>query len=286
MPVLFSKYAFPIPFVSPLQVLLQEHEGSLDEDGHSASDLLEVHLDGPSTESDVAKAVDFESKLGVPGLSCQVRQLQLTDFSRRCVETWVRWHGRRFGCYRKRKDIGVARDKNLLNKGSFAAVQARQRNAVRKLLSEKVSGESLQSNLLGCKLDVYANRSTGSALNDKMQRFQKLTAEKKTEKARWRDRDNDKPMPMLRRADVFTKNNSVFAVPKSFAVLDLTGEAAHTVAMPGKMTKPKLGPGKASIEEIQQCQLMLVHNVEAFEQMILGTLVCLQKKIDSIDFVF
>ena len=54
--------------------------------------LLELNQEGPRREEDMFTAVG-----GV---------LLFTDFSRACELQWVRKHGRRFACYKQRKDTG------------------------------------------------------------------------------------------------------------------------------------------------------------------------------------
>ena len=54
--------------------------------------LLELSQEGPEREEDM-----FTQGDGV---------LLFTEFSRACAQEWIRTHGRRFGCYEKRKDAG------------------------------------------------------------------------------------------------------------------------------------------------------------------------------------
>ena len=65
----------------------------LDADVYSA--LLEMNLDGPQTEPEM-----FIASASTPGV------FHLADFSRACAQQWVLQHGRRFTCYKVRKDTG------------------------------------------------------------------------------------------------------------------------------------------------------------------------------------
>ena len=56
--------------------------------------LLELNQEGPEREADMFTK---EAEGGV---------LLFTEFSRACAQEWIRTHGRRFACYRKRKDEG------------------------------------------------------------------------------------------------------------------------------------------------------------------------------------
>ena len=53
--------------------------------------LLELNQEGPRREEDMFEAVGGA--------------LLFTDFSRACARHWVRTHGRRFACYKRRADI-------------------------------------------------------------------------------------------------------------------------------------------------------------------------------------
>ena len=77
------------------------------------SGLLEIHLDGPQVESEM-----FASTDGV---------LLLTDFSRACAQQWILQHGRRFACYKVRKDKGCRHPHR--KKGTDRAVQMLAREA-------------------------------------------------------------------------------------------------------------------------------------------------------------
>ena len=82
---------------------------------------FEIWADGPKAELDLA--VPAEPRDSCPAES----RILLTDFSRRCATLWLAKHGRRFSCYKERKDKGVRT--HLRYKGSLAAVKAGQRQA-------------------------------------------------------------------------------------------------------------------------------------------------------------
>ena len=100
-----------------LTQVLASHVGPLDQDGSTASALLEVSCEGPTTEAELAFRRVACSPPGVacpplrwpggvrnplegravPGEACS--GLLFTEFTRRCAELWVAHHGRRFCVY-------------------------------------------------------------------------------------------------------------------------------------------------------------------------------------------
>ena len=71
--------------------VLQEHSGSLAEDGSTTWDLVEVNIDGPKSESELFTQ------------STDDGPLLLTAVSRRCAKLWLEQHGRRFLVQRRRR---------------------------------------------------------------------------------------------------------------------------------------------------------------------------------------
>ena len=82
---------------------------SLDECSMNAQSLLEIRLEGPACEEDVAAPCTL-GNCAPPGgvtpgsvpetIHCS-SVWELTPFSRRCADIWVQWHGRRFCIYTK-----------------------------------------------------------------------------------------------------------------------------------------------------------------------------------------
>jgi len=64
-------------------------------------------------------------------------KLQFTEFSKRCQELWISRFGRRFGCYKLRKDKGVSQEKIM---GTQQAVKDGQVAAVKQLLKLSKGG--------------------------------------------------------------------------------------------------------------------------------------------------
>ena len=98
------------------------HGGGVGGEVSWAEVCFEIWADGPKAELDLAVPAE-------PRDSClaELQVLRLTDFSRRCATLWLAKHGRRFSCYKERKDKG---GKTLHRyTGSLAAVQAGQRKA-------------------------------------------------------------------------------------------------------------------------------------------------------------
>ena len=88
---------------------------------------LEIAREGPKTEDEM-----FTRDIQKPNV------LLLTDFSRRCAELWRCLHGRRFACYKQRRDKGK-RNTGLRLRGSMKAVGIMQQQATRVL--EKMARE-------------------------------------------------------------------------------------------------------------------------------------------------
>lgn len=130
----------------------------------------------------------------MPGTSSRVRKLQLTDFSRQCLELWIQRHGRRFRCYIKRAVTGVTRGSS--NLGTFEAVKKRQGEATASLLQKEKPGSSVD--FAGHKLQVYAQASSSS--KDLLRKFGDLTQQREPSKSSW---DSSIPSPPLRRSIVF-----------------------------------------------------------------------------------
>ena len=76
-----------------LEDVLEKHCGPLEDSGATAAHCLELNVDGPRTESEIAVRLDPRGPL------------VLTDFGRECAQLWVQQHGRRFSCYQKRKEV-------------------------------------------------------------------------------------------------------------------------------------------------------------------------------------
>jgi len=87
--------------------ILNKHDGPMDEDGKTASALMDVHLDGPQTESGMFTRADPGAAPLVPRMPRSRRRglrqppwenlgWQFTRFSRECAKLWVQLNGRRF----------------------------------------------------------------------------------------------------------------------------------------------------------------------------------------------
>ena len=79
---------------------------------------------------EIAEDLREEEQLFSKGV---VGELLLTDFSRECAKLWVDSHGRRYGCYKTRKDKNVRRGPQV---GTDRAVQAAQHAATDALLAQ------------------------------------------------------------------------------------------------------------------------------------------------------
>ena len=150
-----------------------------DTDADVYSALLEMHLDGPQTEPEM-----FTSTDGV---------LHLTDFSRACAGEWVLQHGRRFTCYKQRKNAGCRF--KCRRKGTDQAVQALARAAyqTRRKMAESDAARTSTSGkapkkrrtIFGidrAKLMVNVNAVVTPAASKKARNFRANTLAKRAEK--------------------------------------------------------------------------------------------------------
>ena len=152
---------------------LEQHQGPTDAEALTASELLELRLDGPQTESDLFTQVSLPASNSGPLPVAGTGSLEFTDYSRACAQLWVDVFGRRFALYknlalqitltvcecliiqvrniikdtlafiypwpccipRTRTDVGVKRGPR---KGTFAAILERQRQSVKELVNTDV----------------------------------------------------------------------------------------------------------------------------------------------------
>ena len=154
----------------------QRARDELDADLYSG--LLELHLDGPQTETEMFTCAD-----GV---------LLLTDFSRACAQQWVLQHGRRFTCYKVRKDKACRRPER--KKGTDRAVQLLARAAY-KTQCDMATEDAARASTLGreparqtvfgkdrAKLMEAVRRLAKPAPGKKTVRFRLATVAKRAEK--------------------------------------------------------------------------------------------------------
>ena len=262
--------------LASLRVLLSEHEGSLDADGVCAADLLEVHLDGPRVEQEVALQPTGPAPT-LPGGAPPPAHL-LTDFSRRCVQVWASLYGRRFRCYRKRADAGVKRKPK---EGTFASLRRSQATAVNmlyrrgKALAKAPREERAASTVLGFShqsmLRCPDSRKPPSAA---LSKFDALTARKAAAKTTWlRANAGGSKKPSLRIATVFGKNKDYTRIRHNTSVLDTTGKLRGVEQLPGRLTH-LVPEAKASLVDVVKCEIVLVESAVSMEQITGGILDC------------
>ena len=109
----------------------KQHVGDAADDSclsaETYSFLLELNQEGPQSEEDM-----FTDASGA---------LLFTDFSRACAERWVLTHGRRFACYKERKDKDSKVSKfKRKRQNTDKAVQARARAAYDRLRETAIDG--------------------------------------------------------------------------------------------------------------------------------------------------
>ena len=175
--------------LSRMVQVLDMHNHIFDEDGAHVSALIELDLDGPASEQEIALKVAVNAPVGhiTPGGDAAVLLLEkalapeaelalkATPFTHRCAELWSAHHARRFGCYNKRSaaargprpatDAAVARGQNR-------ALDTLFRNAAATGVTERrtVLGVSRAKLLAGAgRVSIDPNR---------LAKFRRLTATK------------------------------------------------------------------------------------------------------------
>ena len=266
-----------------LRNILSEHSGPLDEDGLCASDLLEVCLDGPACEEEVAKKASVTClSEALPFESSKEHTLLLTDFTRACSEMWVRMHGRRFRCYRVRKDAGLKRKPQ---EGTFANMVRKRNAAVTSLLNGKTldaDSSTIFDRAYG-QVSPSITKPDCQILNPRMSRFVtrtktlvqakrlgmdcNFTAPAKPKRGKTKANTNAPQMP-LRRSNVFADREEV-RIQHSSRILDTT-MAARPGGM-GSVFRPSSGKC-AKVTEVEDCDIVIVEGMLALERMISSTL--------------
>ncbi|CAJ1345682.1 unnamed protein product, partial [Effrenium voratum] len=183
------------------QKLLSAHAGPLDEAGVTADDLGRLAFACPVQEE---KAI-VDGEDGV---------LKLTPLSKAWQVEWLRCHGRRFCCYKKRKDHGRTGQKR--GEGTDRAVQRRRKAACDALAKSKEPLSKLPSILQGstvAQLITSAFKADPEELkwNTKLKRFHELTKAKvkaaQAESTRRRTKLPPYAKPKSVQGSIFAPNN-------------------------------------------------------------------------------
>jgi hypothetical protein len=179
-----------------LTAMLDQHRNL--EDGHHATALLEIDLDGPRQESDLVSVVRAEAgslpcREGLSDSSDKARLalsapavvgcFRMTAFTRRCAQLWVAMHQRRFCVYKvKRQKVCTSKPRRT---GTDAHVLRGQRQALTALFDasqrpdatprKTILGVSRTSLLAKAKAKAHACPSPG------LSNFRKTTKEKLAE---------------------------------------------------------------------------------------------------------
>jgi len=195
--------------------VLVQHMGPLGSSRHTDTlgALLEVHLDGPSNEHEIAErscALSDQPGGGASGLL-------LTSFSRRCSQIWLCRHGRRFLSYKKRSDAGKP---GRRRPGTDAAVARGQAAAADALCAAAASAQPAHqhASIIGgmarqsFAMNPNQKLSAMTAWNAKLQQFHNNTKRKQaTQQALSQRRAQGAevyPTPAFRRAVLFAKGGA------------------------------------------------------------------------------
>lgn len=197
--------------------LLGKHSGPMDEDGVLASALVEVLVDGPQTESDLATRREVHTDALDPDIF-----LEPTAFTRRCAELWVAKHGRRFALYKTR--AATPRPPRV---GTLASV-LRSASVARLALAtrpQRGATTDREQTILGVpRRDLVASPLDVANLSERSQQFAQLTAAKRQEL---------KAMSEAR-ADTRKRSTNPYAVESLNPTKKLrTGPLAQTAPAPG-----------------------------------------------------
>ena len=172
--------------------LLGKHNGPLMPDGRTMWSLLEVVVDGPSSEAGVFQRPAALDHHGAPGLAgapgepdvagaWAKQHFVFTPFSRMCAKLWLQRHGRRFGAVAKpRSDKGVARDPQV---GTCAAIVASRRAATKALVAQAAAGQAGDATIIGARRAAFVQRRSqrlrdSARWNPGLERFHRLTKTK------------------------------------------------------------------------------------------------------------
>ena len=157
---------------------LEHHQGG--PDNHMAEVCLEIAKEGPARED-----LLFHKDLDCQGV------LLLTPWSRKCCQLWRGLHGRRFACYKERKDKGKRHTEWRL-KGSMKAVGLMQEQATKALVQMAASDHAVGENasprrktLLGVDRDQlmqHQSRREIAAPTKALKNFRKTTNDRKNTK--------------------------------------------------------------------------------------------------------
>ncbi|CAE7037643.1 unnamed protein product [Symbiodinium sp. CCMP2592] len=266
-----------------LKSLLSEHRGSLDIDSVTLSDLLEMRLDGPQCQEEIASQVVFEDVVG-PGTAAHPTGgvLQMTPFTRQCQALFIERHGRRFRCYSVRADKGQPRQKR---KDSVISWKRSQRQAVNALVKHyQEDPSSLQTTCLGAGFErkkfVQKPNQKGSknpAWDKNLAKFHKTTMAR--EKANLAARERllkglPAAQPALRPGNLFKakpgrSNSDFIPLDPSAVVLDVTAEGMESPPLRDQITRPAR-PDSVSLPELLKAKVVVVDDVLAVEQMRTG----------------
>ncbi|CAE7204721.1 unnamed protein product [Symbiodinium natans] len=260
--------------LSQLRSFLQECKGPLDLEGVTVGHLLELRLDGPQREEEIAvqaSVAAVESSCGLQFAGCAA--LQMTDFTRSCQELWIEWFGRRFRSYRKRADAGKVRVPS--SRGVSAKFKG-QRETVRKLCSMSTEELSSARTFLGHRVNDFArpNRyklADSPAWCTELRKFQKNTVRKA--QAGQADRTRRKlglraPKPELRTGSVM-QGPAGAGLRDNAVILDFTKDGIQQ-PLAGRVKRPQ--GEQVNFQVLQTATVVVVDDLSAVEQMRAGTL--------------
>ncbi len=265
-----------------LKAILSEHQGKMDLDGLTASDLLELRIDGPKSEKDIAIQITNED---VAESVSDVREggcLQMTSFTRECQALYLEQYGRRFRCYRVRSDKGLARKKP---NNTLASYQRLQRKAVDSLVQHYATDpESMQLTCLGLGMErgnfvqKAGERGCNSAGWDNgLAKFHKTTLNRQKANSVARQcltQGQPLPLPKIRKGHLFqTKRGrraaDFPALSSSALVLDLTLDGMESPPLKEQIQRPAC-PDAVPFKELLKAKVVVVDDVLALEQMRTG----------------
>ena len=147
-----------------LKRVLDAHVGPMDEDGHTVAYLMDIHLDGPSSESDLAIRPDTGGMgVGASEMMGVEAALSPTDLTRECARLWLELHGRRFALYATK--LGPCQRRpgpKQSRRGTLAAVARSTSVGMASLALADSSAQSLEKlTLLGVPRRIVAQRPGG-----------------------------------------------------------------------------------------------------------------------------
>lgn len=191
------------------KALKDAHCGEGLPDGETISEILELRLDGPSKEEEIACHHESQNDSSQADSS-----LSLGTFGVLCAEKWLARHGRRFRSYKERSDKGKKRGHRAHSEAWAISAQKDCRND---LSQKEKQFRGVDANLLGVPIkDLIIDpnlRKQTSRESQRLEQFHKTTAKKNQQRLDRIKKMNDNKDPLafgpLKTGQIFGDENGL-----------------------------------------------------------------------------